>query len=266
MEPFLKWAGGKRWFVSSYNHLFETEYNRYLEPFLGSGAVFFHLTPNNAILSDSNIALIDTYNAIKDDWYRVYSELRKHQRKHSKEYYYEIRSKRMRNIYTKAAQFIYLNRTCWNGLYRVNLKGEFNVPKGTKEKVIFDTDNFEYVATLLNNAEIISRDFENIIDEARENDLLFVDPPYTVNHDKNGFLKYNESIFSWDDQVRLSECLKQAKERGVQIILTNANHISIRRLYRSDFNIKTIPRVSTLAGISKYRGKVKELLVSSNLI
>jgi DNA adenine methylase len=265
IEPFLKWAGGKRWLVSAHGHIFNTHFKRYVEPFLGSGAVFFYLAPPKAILADSNKALIDTYNAIKNDWHKVYDELVKHQHNHSTDYYYKVRSLKLRSPHTKAAQFIYLNRTCWNGLYRVNLKGNFNVPKGTKDKVLLDSDDFENIAKMLLNAEIIAGDFEKAINKAQEGDLLFVDPPYTVNHNHNSFLKYNESIFSWDDQIRLSECIKKAKQRGVKICLTNADHLSVKQLYKDEFVINSVPRASILSGLTQYRGKVTELLILGNL-
>ena len=139
-KPFLKWAGGKRWFVTNHSDLLPQSFNRYIEPFLGSGAVFFHLQPQNALLGDSNKELVDTYRAIKSEWKLVYRYLRAHHTKHSKEYYYQIRKSRPISSASKAARFIYLNRTCWNGLYRVNLSGVFNVPIGTKSTVVFADD------------------------------------------------------------------------------------------------------------------------------
>lgn len=132
--PFLKWAGGKRWFVEHTADLIPTFSGRYFEPFLGSGAIFFHLSPKGAVLSDSNTDLIKTYQAIRDDWEAVLFLLELHHRKHCKDYYYSIRSSEPSDKVEAAARFIYLNRTCWNGLYRVNLKGKFNVPIGTKKK------------------------------------------------------------------------------------------------------------------------------------
>ncbi len=122
--PFLKWAGGKRWFVKNHADLFpkKDKINCYFEPFLGSGAVFFHLEPKEAVLSDANPHLIECYQAIKDDWKLVLRYLQEHQRKHEKDYYYEIRSKNYHSRFKRAAKFIYLNRTCWNGLYRENLR------------------------------------------------------------------------------------------------------------------------------------------------
>ena len=261
--PFLKWAGGKRWFVSKYMSLFPSSYNRYIEPFLGSAAVYFHLQPQSAILSDINKDLIETYIAIKDDWENVYNLLKQHHRKHGKEYYYKIRSSKPRTISSRAARIIYLNRTCWNGLYRVNVKGEFNVPIGSRSNVTLDTDNFANIANLLKNTKLLQSDFEEVINQAQQHDLLFVDPPYTVKHTNNGFIKYNENLFHWDDQVRLSQCLIRAIERGAHIIHTNADYSSIRNLYENHFNIMSVKRNSTLAATSYHRGQCKELIIRS---
>lgn len=261
MVPFLKWAGGKRWLVKAHPGLFDLTFNRYIEPFLGSGSVFFHLQPSCAVLSDRNQLLIETYQVIKEDWLKVKQVLAVHHHNHSKRYYYALREKILRQPHTRAAQFIYLNRTCWNGLFRVNLNGKFNVPIGTKDDVLLETDNFEAVANLLKRSEIICADFEEAVNRANNGDLLFVDPPYTVKHDNNGFIKYNEKLFSWDDQIRLSEALIRAKLRGAKVILTNANHRSIRHLYKNYFTVESVKRHSILSGKSEYRGEVKELLI-----
>jgi DNA adenine methylase len=152
--PFLKWAGGKRWLFKTYNNLFPLEFGRYIEPFLGSGAIFFSLNPNSASLSDCNEALIECYAAIKADPGRVEALLEEHDAKHEPEYYYEIRNKRFRTPTTKAAAFIYLNRVCWNGLYRVNQQGQFNVPIGTKTAAVLDTDDFSGVSRRLRRARL----------------------------------------------------------------------------------------------------------------
>lgn len=249
--------------ASSHGHLFPAQYNRFIEPFLGSGAIFFSLQPQKAILSDINSDLIETYQAIKENPARVEHLLRTHQNRHSKEYYYRIRNSKLRTMFTRAAQFIYLNRTCWNGLYRVNLKGNFNVPIGTKSKVIMESDDFQKVSSLLNNAEIRVSDFEETIDMAETGDLVFVDPPYTIKHNNNNFIKYNECLFSWDDQIRLKEALSRANSRGANILITNANHHCIRELYLDDFQIATIPRYSVISGKNKGRGMSSELVIRS---
>ena len=191
VQPFLKWAGGKRWLVQNHSDLFPNKFNRYIEPFLGSAAVFFHLQPNEAILSDANGRLIETYQSIKENYKLVEKYLRQHQRAHSNEHYYETRAKLFHSKFTRAAQFIYLNRTCWNGLYRENKKGIFNVPIGTKTNVLLRTDDFAAVSNILNNATLKNQDFEKTISLAEEGDFIFVDPPYTVAHNNNGFVKYN---------------------------------------------------------------------------
>jgi len=263
--PFLKWAGGKRWMIYEYPGLFPKEYNRYIEPFLGSGAVFFNLKPKKAILSDLNSDLIETYCAIRDDYKRVDAELKKHHRNHNKSYYYEMRNKRLRASATRAAQFIYLNRTCWNGLYRVNLNGVFNVPIGTKTNVILPTDNFQAISKLLKRVRLMNKDFEPIVAKAKESDLLFIDPPYTVKHNNNNFRKYNEHIFSWEDQIRLCDSLLAAKARGAHIILCNADNTSVKNLYKDIGKIIKLKRKSTLAADPSKRQKTSELAILNTL-
>jgi len=262
LTPFLKWAGGKRWLVDSYGVVFDIPFRRYIEPFAGSAAVFFHLLPEAAILSDKNKNLMNVYRAIKSDWRKVSDKLYEHSSNHTKDYYYHVRSIIYDDKFSQASQFIYLNRTCWNGIYRVNQNGMFNVPKGTKEKVILDTDDFETVSEYLTNASLLDGDFEEVVNMADQDDLLVIDPPYTANHNTNGFLRYNEKIFSWDDQIRLSRCVKDAKQRGVRLILTNADHESVRELYEDHFDVLPITRWSVLSGKSKFRRKVTELLVT----
>lgn len=260
--PFLRWAGGKRWLTKSENRFYPQQFNSYFEPFLGSGAVFFFLNPENAVLADSNRNLIETYQSIKDDWSVVAKHLRTLQKLHSDQFYYEERSRSRRSDTAKASQFIYLNRTCFNGLYRVNQKGNFNVPKGTKTSVVLDTDNFELISNRLRNAQLLHSDFADTIKHAKSGDFVFADPPYTVNHNMNGFLQYNEKIFSYSDQIRLSETLKSAHQRGVKFTLTNANHASIRELYEG-FSLVSIGRHSIIAGNSNDRKKTDELIITN---
>ena len=233
---------------------------RYIEPFLGGGAVFFHLAPKTAILSDVNAKLIDTYKAVKSDWQSVVSVLADMHKKHSKEFYYEERSRVQQSLSTRAAQFIYLNRTCFNGLYRENLAGKFNVPIGTKCQVIMADDNFEEASKILQNASLHACDFEDTLMEARKGDLVFLDPPYTTAHNVNGFVKYNQKIFSWQDQERLQRCVAAASRRGARIVLTNANHDSIHTLYESHGLPKILDRASVISGSNSARTKTSEVL------
>lgn len=261
IRPFLKWAGGKRWLIAKHDELFQSDFKKYYEPFLGSGAIFFHLQPGEAVLADVNGELIDTYLAIKNDWERVYGHLVVHHKNHSKDYYYKIRQQKTRNDYTKAARLIYLNRTCWNGLYRVNLKGIFNVPIGTKNNVISIEDSYADIACLLKNTSLLHCDFERVIDRAEADDFLFVDPPYTVKHNYNGFVKYNENLFAWDDQIRLRDALVRASLRGVKFLMTNACHTSVKELYEEHFEMITAERSSVISGSRNGRGRYEELLI-----
>lgn len=260
VPPFLKWAGGKRWLMPLAGAVRGRPFGTYVEPFLGSGAMYFGLRPTRAILSDRNTELIDTYQAIADDWEAVVEHLRSHDRRHSNDHYYRVRAMRPRTPATRAARFIYLNRTCWNGLYRVNRQGIFNVPIGTKPRALLESDDFRAVATLLENALLVSGDFEPQIDSAGKGDLVFADPPYTVRHQYNGFVKYNEQLFSWADQERLHAALLRAKERGATVICTNAEHASVRQLYRDDFKIFALARYSSIAGLGGTRGNYAEIV------
>lgn len=262
VTPFLKWAGGKRWLLPLARQLRSLSFNSYIEPFLGSGAMFFGLRPvGQSLLSDRNADLIETYEAIKADWGSVQRLLAHHQRQHSETYYYECRQKKMRTAATRAARFIYLNRTCWNGLYRVNKRGEFNVPVGTKTNVLLESDRFDLVANALRNVELSDGDFEAQINRAKAGDLIFADPPYTVRHQYNGFIKYNETLFSWEDQQRLHAALTRAKQRGAMVICTNADHNSIRSLY-SNFTVTPVERYSAIAGAGGVRGNYAELIIT----
>ena len=262
-KPFLKWAGGKRWLVNYYNQYIHYENERYIEPFLGSGAMFFNIQPQDAIISDTNEELMITYKAIKENWKKVYDQLVYYHEYHTKDLYYEIRSKSYIDVYDRAARFIYLNRTCWNGLYRVNKKGYFNVPIGTRKNVIFSDDNFKLASDILKRAHIECLDFEEIIGASEKNDFLFVDPPYTVRHNNNSFIKYNEKLFSWHDQLRLHKCLLNAKRRGAKIVALNANHKDIINLYKEDFEIVVLKRFSGLAADYSKRNMCTEIVIKS---
>lgn len=260
LKPFIKWAGGKRWLIADPNFRPPSFTGRYIEPFLGGGAIFFHLLPRKSILSDLNERLIETYQVIRDEPNRVLELLQEMQRKHSKPFYYEERSRKRRSRHGRAAQFLYLNRTCWNGLYRENLKGEFNVPKGTKSQIVFADEDFLTISNALQSAELKVCDFEDTINDARCGDFVFADPPYTTAHNMNGFIKYNQQIFRWEDQLRLRDALTQAFERGANIVLTNADHVSIRKLYLDCAQCISIGRPSIISGKTSGRRSTSEVL------
>lgn len=235
---------------------------RYIEPFLGSASMFFALRPRSAILSDVNQELITVYQALREQPDLVYRYLRVHAQKHSKAYYYDVRDHvTPTSIPAKAARFLYLNRTCWNGLYRVNLKGEFNVPKGTKSSVLLDTDDFIGVSEALKSATLLCSDFAPVIEMAGKGDLVYADPPYTVHHNLNGFIKYNEVLFSWQDQERLKRSLLKARDRGATVILSNANHPSVQKLYAGVGRATVLDRRSVISGKSSGRRVTSELLI-----
>lgn len=262
--PFLKWAGGKRWLASSSRLPIPDQFERYIEPFVGGGAVFFKLRPAQSILSDINPELINLYRVIRDTPEPLEALMAEHHAKHSPDHYYRVRANVPSDTIAQAARTLYLNRTCWNGLYRVNLKGEFNVPIGTKTAVIIEGESFAALSDALQQAEILCQDFEATLALAQEGDFVFVDPPYTVKHNLNGFLKYNEKIFGWCDQIRLHDAVVAAADRGASVVITNADHESVRELY-SDFTYRQLARTSILAGDPGKRGKTSEAMFLANL-
>lgn len=264
MRPFLRWPGGKRWLICHHADILPKQYDRYIEPFLGSGSVYFHLSPRNAILSDTNAELINTFRGIRDDWHRVLEMLKRHGRQHGLEYYYKVRSSRPTSVAGRAARLIYLNRTCFNGIYRVSREGNFNVPKGSKSSVLLPTDDFEGTAVMLSTASLRVSDFESVIDESGPGDFVFADPPYTVNHNNNGFIKYNEHLFSWSDQRRLAAALARAQQRGATVVSTNADHSSVKRLYwKHGFSLRSVRRSSTMSCSPAGRKRFGEVIIRS---
>lgn len=261
VTPFLKWAGGKRWFAERADDFAPPEFTRYVEPFLGSAALFFALQPGQAVLSDLNCDLIDCYKAMSSNPDRVAAALRRHHELHSRSHYYDTRATKPADIVDRAARFIYMNRTCWNGLYRVNRRNEFNVPMGTKTKVVFASDDFDRISGMLKRATLLCSDFEAVLDDCGAGDFVFVDPPYTVRHNMNGFLKYNDKIFSWADQVRLRDAILRASERGASAVVTNANHQSIRDLYAGIGKQSILQRASVLAANPAHRSRTEELVI-----
>lgn len=261
VQPILKWAGGKRWLFDDNFIGRIPSYKRYIEPFLGGGAGFFALQPSKSILSDVNPDLINLYEVVRDRPKRLQDLMECHQACHSREYYYDVRDYKPRGRIQAAARMLYLNRACYNGLYRLNKRGEFNVPIGTKTLVSLPSDNFKEMSNILSRAILRVSDFASTIEMASEGDLVFVDPPYTVKHNMNGFVKYNENIFSWSDQERLRDCVADGIDRGVQFILTNANHPSVRTLYKGIGTHSIIERHSVISGKANGRSQISELLV-----
>ncbi|NFF79733.1 DNA adenine methylase [Clostridium botulinum] len=267
-NTFLKWAGGKNWFVKSESERFPKNYNRYIEPFVGGGAVFFYLQPRYALLGDANKELINTYRAVRDEWESVCTNLKNHAKKHNTDYYYKVRKLKTRKSVTSAARMIYLNRACYNGIYRVNSKGGFNVPIGTAKNITFDIEDFENKAAILRNAELVCQDFQITIEMAEKDDFIFCDPPYAVIDEYKRFVSYTADMFSWNDQIRLLNALVRAKDRGVKIIMTNVDHPAIRTLYKDidGFMLDTVERYCPISGTKRGRKKYLELIISANII
>lgn len=261
MVPFLKWAGGKRWLFTDEFITRLPSYERYIEPFLGGGAGFFALRPPAAFLCDVNEELINLYTQVRDHPAEISVRIRELQAEHTRTFYYDMRATCPTDPFERAVRTLYLNRTCWNGLYRLNQLGKFNVPIGTKDRIILETDDFELASELLANAELEVADFEQTLGGAGPGDLVFVDPPYTVKHNMNGFIKYNESIFTWEDQQRLHQSATMAAKRGAHVMITNADHASIRDLYSSATAIEPVVRASVLAANPKFRSRTTELLI-----
>ena len=264
IEPFLKWPGGKRWIAKKYKEYFPKEYNMYIEPLLGSGAVFFSLQPKEAILSDINKELINLYVIMRDNPKELKGQLVYHQERHTKEHYYKIRDVILTDNLKCAGRLLYLSRACYHGMYRVNKQGKFNVPIGTKNNFTYDIDQFDQYANCLKHATLICGDFYEIINKAKKNDFIFADPPYATSGKAN-FTKYNDELFVWQDQLRLHEALVNAKARGAKIVLTNVYCKEIIEMYKNDgFYVHILQRSSNIAGQADKRGKVKELMITSN--
>ena len=263
LKPFLRWAGGKSWFVKHLNsYLPDKKFNNYHEPFIGGGSVFFHLKPKNAFLSDLNSELIDTYEQVKNNVEELIIKLSEFE--NTAECYYQIRNTLYSEKVLKAARFIFLNQTSFNGIYRVNLKGIYNVPYGYRSVKFFDADSLRSASKALCNATLSASDFMKTLDNIQENDLVFVDPPYTVAHENNGFVKYNQKIFAWGDQERLNDYLQAILKKGANFIMTNAAHESIEQLYTGIGDIEKLQRASLIGGKGAIRTSYNEFVYRSN--
>jgi DNA adenine methylase len=252
--PPLKWAGGKRWFTQRHADWLLSGRLRLVEPFVGSAAVFFHLCPREAKLSDSNPDLINFYRVLKESHIALEVRFRELSDQHSKDFYYHVRESDRSDDLDSAAKFLYLNRTCWNGLYRVNRRGKFNVPKGSKEKATLPNDDFAAWSARLQKASLECADFEATINAAEAGDFVFADPPYSSHSQPATFAKYNRDLFTWADQERLATSLVRAHHRGVKFMLTNADTPELRALYDDLGTIRPILCASVISGANKGRG------------
>jgi DNA adenine methylase len=257
-EPLLKWAGGKRRLLKDILSFAPDSFEHYYEPFLGGGATFFSLQPPSATLSDTNPDLMEMYLQLRDNVNAVIRCLRT--MPNTDKDYYIVRSTCPRSPSARAARLIYLCALSFNGIYRQNLKGEFNVPYGYKTHMDpFDEHRLRNIAEVLQGRTIVSGDFEGVVSKAKSGDFIYFDPPYTVAHGNNGFVKYNAKIFSWADQRRLAQVAFRLKKKGCNVLVSNADHPSIHKLYQK-FNVHIVERHSIMAASSEYRRHVKECL------
>ncbi len=228
--PLIKWPGGKRALLSQITPMLPNSFDTYYEPFFGGGAVFFALAPEKAVISDANEELVNAYIQVRDNPDVLIKELKS--LPNTEDAYYRVRASAPKSSMKRAARLLYLTRLSFNGIHRVNLAGQFNVPYGKKVHLTsVEPDRLLAISELLQGVDIRSGDFEAITNAASANDLVYFDPPYTVAHAHNGFVKYNERIFSWSDQQRLAKHARLLAARGCRVVVSNADHPSIHELY-----------------------------------
>ena len=262
-NPFLKWAGGKRSIIEELKKRMPKKFGDYYEPFVGGGALFFEIQPAKSHLSDANADLIITYRTIQKEPHKLITLLKEHQQNHNQEYYYKIRSQHMlSDDIERAARMIYLNKTCFNGLWRVNRKGEFNVPMGSYIKPgICQEENILACSTVLKHAKLEIKNYLTI--KPKAGDFVYFDPPYhPVN--ETSFTAYSSSDFSEKDQAELAEFCKELHKKKVHVMISNSNTTFIRELYASPFfktGIVNAPR--PVNSKASGRSAVEEVLITN---
>lgn len=263
--PIVKWVGGKRQLMFELLKNMPQIYNRYFEPFIGGGALFFELQPEQAYISDMNEELINLYQVVRDNVDELITDLKKHDI--SKEYFMEIRNIDRTEDYEnwssiqKASRFIYLNRTCFNGMYRVNSKGEFNVPFGHyKNPRIIDENNLTNCSNLLQRTEIRHADFSEILTKVQEGDFVYFDPPYVPLSETSSFTSYTKDGFDIDMQFKLRDVCDELDSIGVKFLLSNSDTKLVNELYEN-YNIKKVFASRQINANADGRGKITEVLV-----
>jgi DNA adenine methylase len=273
-SPFVKWAGGKTGIAEDLLHFVPTGFSRYYEPFLGAGALFFALYRHNrrftAFLSDTNKDLINTYRVVRDHTEKFITGLSKTQREYDgarsqSEYYYQQRNLRPSTNNESASRFVFLNKTCYNGLYRVNSKNEFNVPFGRyKNPRLFNSDNLRAVSNALRQtrASLETTHYEKAVEKCVEGDLIYFDPPYQPVSKTSSFTSYTPNGFSKTDQVHLATIFRELSDRGCNVILSNSNTPLVRKLYQG-FNQELVEVKRSINSIGSKRKGFTELIVSN---
>lgn len=265
-KPFLRWTGSKNWLVkSSLSDYLPKNFENYHECFLGGGSVFFSLNVSGrCFLYDINQELIETYIEIRDNVESLIGVLKR--LKNTEEEFYRIRKSNPIKSHTRAARFIYLNKCSFNGIYRVNSKGLYNVPYGRRKNIdLVNEDYLREVSKTLKNVTLKCIDFEKSLTYIKKNDLVFLDPPYTIAHENNGFIMYNQKLFAWEDQERLRGFIQKIIEKEAYFIMTNANHSSILDLYSGLGKTFMKSRYSKVGGRNKTRGMYNELIICNTV-
>jgi DNA adenine methylase len=263
-RSFLRWAGGKRWLLHHLPKILGSfKISGYHEPFLGGGAVFFgSVIKGQTYLSDLNAELIEAYIQVRDNPGEVADFLGSHV--NTSEHYYAVRASSPEDPARRAAKFIYLNHTSYNGIYRVNLNGVYNVPYGGRTNAQIPSDQLlAAVSRRLRGASIGVSDFQDAVQHVRAGDLVFLDPPYTVAHNNNGFIKYNQKLFSFEDQTRLSKVVDEVRECGAYYLLTNAAHESIVALFEKGDRKLELTRGNSVGGTKAKRGSATEYVFTN---
>lgn len=269
MQPFARWAGGKRTLLPEILEHVPSSFRAYYEPFVGGGAVFFGLHEygrvfKKAVLNDINKMLMGTYTAIRDDVDVVIVLLKKYAKQNTEDWYYRHRAKRFEKFESPeaAAWFIYMNRTCFNGLWRVNSKGMFNVPFGhLKNPTICNEDNLRSCAALFKKVRFRSDDFEDVITSAQADDIVFFDPPYMPRTGEE-FAAYDKTGFGYADHERLRDCARTLKKIGVKVIITNSGADEVRELYKRGFKIQETRGIRNIGASAESRGHMPDLLIT----
>jgi DNA adenine methylase len=267
VRPFLRWAGGKQKVVKELLRFCppSTSYGKYFEPFLGGGSLFFALEPGDAVLSDTNADLINCYRQIRRRAKHVAGLLDEHRSRDSREYFYRVRSLVQKQMSTaeRAALFIYLNKAAFNGIYRVNGSGVFNVPYGPSHRGIAlpSYEQLEANAEVLKTATLHTTDFESCIAQACSGDFVYLDPPYPPRSETAFFSHYTAERFGWEHQLRLARAFGEATDRGCLVMMSNADQKAVRALYAS-YNVSCLQTVRWL-GSNGDRFGVRELVVTN---
>lgn len=263
-RPFLKWAGGKGQLIPQYAPYLPRSFATYFEPFLGGGAIFFHLQPQRAVLLDINAELVNVYVQVRDAVEAVIARLHHHRDRHQHDYYYQIRAQQPTCPVERAARLIYLNKTCFNGLYRENSQGQFNVPMGRyKKPAICDPDLLRLASLALQTAHIGHQPFDQVLQaEPTPQDFVYFDPPYHPISATSNFTGYNRYAFQAADQIRLRDTVAELAARQVPVMVSNSDCPFIRDLYR-DFYLHPILAARSINSNGNRRGKIAELLITT---